>query len=602
MGGEYLTTDFSKVSKPLLVEHIKSNCQTFKVASMKHSSAGNVADVLFGGDNGGNPACVFANQTFTKDDFPICLETNIYSESNNPEHNEAYFWIGPSTCKYFSSPTYHINSEHHQKEGFNTGGRPFQMYLENHRSSTQSSSLVSQKIHNISDNKEWYKMRVIYDFAGNDLILVGAYIDDVEVYSNVTITNVPFLDDFRLALCTDDLAQGFKIVLNFNSFSGAISLNDSMVCVGETIDYDVQTSYGNDNSVSYNWQFQGGAPTSSNIKNPPAVKYDTAGNYLTRLIVQKGNVIDTLFRSIEVKQPPTVLLDKDTVICGSEWNILPLQSFSQRLWQDGSNATSFLAQSSGLYWLEVEDEACLFRDSIVVELIDIDVYLGNDTIICSNQPQVLHAYVSADSFLWSTGSTAPTVTVNKAGTYWLIVKKGKCTDSDTIVYTAGAAFKFELAEDQIFCAGDSFTINLELPSGLNALWSDGFNGGYRTIKESGLYTVEVDGCTPTKDEITLSFENCCKIYIPNAFSANQDQLNETFSVWMNHPFCDHLTGFELRIYDLWGGLIYTSTDIHASWDGTVGGLDAPVGAFVWVAQYHDGFNNHRTSGTVTLLR
>ena len=58
--------------------------------------------------------------------------------------------------------------------------------------------------------------------------------------------------------------------------------------------------------------------------------------------------------------------------------------------------------------------------------------LGNDTTICAGTTIELHAGFYGDSFLWSTGEKGFSIKVNKAGQYWVKVKKDGCIGRDTI--------------------------------------------------------------------------------------------------------------------------------------------------------------------------
>ncbi len=63
------------------------------------------------------------------------------------------------------------------------------------------------------------------------------------------------------------------------------------------------------------------------------------------------------------------------------------------------------------------------------------VDLGVDTAICEDSAYVLHGGPAGYSQLWSTGSTADSITVNTAGVYWVSVSNGSCIVSDTVVIT-----------------------------------------------------------------------------------------------------------------------------------------------------------------------
>jgi hypothetical protein len=60
------------------------------------------------------------------------------------------------------------------------------------------------------------------------------------------------------------------------------------------------------------------------------------------------------------------------------------------------------------------------------------VNLGNDTTIVSGASVVLHAGPGFDAYLWSTGQTTQTITVNATGVYSVEVWSNGCNGSDTV--------------------------------------------------------------------------------------------------------------------------------------------------------------------------
>jgi gliding motility-associated-like protein len=90
-------------------------------------------------------------------------------------------------------------------------------------------------------------------------------------------------------------------------------------------------------------------------------------------------------------------------------------------------------------------------------------------------------------------------------------------------------------------------------------------------------------------------------YIPNAFTPNNDGLNDQFRILGLPP--ENITKFNLEIYNRWGQSVFHSTDITLGWDGTFNGQPCPDGEYIWVIYYED--NNKRTAsnkGTVLLLK
>lgn len=85
-----------------------------------------------------------------------------------------------------------------------------------------------------------------------------------------------------------------------------------------------------------------------------------------------------------------------------------------------------------------------------------------------------------------------------------------------------------------------------------------------------------------------------ELFIPNVFSPNEDGRNDVFKPRGTEPF-----EYELRIYDRWGNLVFSSTDIDTGWDGTFNGK--PMNSAVFVYYILSG-GSVIDKGNVTLLR
>ena len=74
------------------------------------------------------------------------------------------------------------------------------------------------------------------------------------------------------------------------------------------------------------------------------------------------------------------------------------------------------------------------------------------------------------------------------------------------------------------------------------------------------------------------------MYIPTAFSPNDDGINDALEVFSHcdWPFEIH----SLKVFDRWGGLVYASEgQAETVWDGSVRGQAAASGTYVWVLEY-----------------
>ncbi len=90
-------------------------------------------------------------------------------------------------------------------------------------------------------------------------------------------------------------------------------------------------------------------------------------------------------------------------------------------------------------------------------------------------------------------------------------------------------------------------------------------------------------------------------FIPNAFTPNGDGLNDHFRIIGILP--ENITKFNLQIFNRWGQVVFTSSNILNDWDGTLKGELCPEGVYPWIMYYEDGKKIKVTNkGIVTLVR
>ena len=115
-----------------------------------------------------------------------------------------------------------------------------------------------------------------------------------------------------------------------------------------------------------------------------------------------------------------------------------------------------------------------------------------------------------------------------------------------------------------------------------------------TISALGNYSVRATNkfannttCAAT-DKILIK-EGCePRLFTPEIFTANKDNLNERFEI----PNA-HITDFELRIFNRWGEIIFESTDPDRLWDGTYHGkIMAPM-MYAFVVSYKSKYFPYR---------
>jgi gliding motility-associated-like protein len=67
-----------------------------------------------------------------------------------------------------------------------------------------------------------------------------------------------------------------------------------------------------------------------------------------------------------------------------------------------------------------------------------------------------------------------------------------------------------------------------------------------------------------------------EIFIPNTFTPNADGKNDNFTVYGNA-----IAAIAMKIFNQWGELIFSTTQLGKAWDGTYKGKQQPVGIYVY---------------------
>jgi gliding motility-associated-like protein len=250
----------------------------------------------------------------------------------------------------------------------------------------------------------------------------------------------------------------------------------------------------------------------------------------------------------------------------------------------------------------------------ISDVSPIDVDLGNDTSLCSANPIVLNAAVSNGvqpySYLWSTGATTSSITVQPTvTTSYLLTVSDPCgtpvgVDTVTVYLPNAAALSVNATPDLSICTGDPAILSVNVSGGSQpysytwqTLSGDSLpqitgNTVMFTPSGNGVYAVLVqEGCGDTRmDTIHITVQDC-SVLPPNVFTPNGDGTNDAlvFTGLENFP------GSALIVYNRWGGKVYESSDYHNDWSDS--GLSD--GTYFYVLNLSDG--NHLT-GFVTVLK
>ena len=105
---------------------------------------------------------------------------------------------------------------------------------------------------------------------------------------------------------------------------------------------------------------------------------------------------------------------------------------------------------------------------------------------------------------------------------------------------------------------------------------------------------------------TIIFEERLIYYIPNTFTPDGNEFNQTFQPVFTAGF--DAANFEFLIYNRWGELIFETENANEGWDGLIEGgtsiMSAPEGVYTWKVNIKLKNNDNRkvAIGQVNLIR
>lgn len=109
-----------------------------------------------------------------------------------------------------------------------------------------------------------------------------------------------------------------------------------------------------------------------------------------------------------------------------------------------------------------------------------------------------------------------------------------------------------------------------------------------------------NSCGTSNDEVEISvkFKNG-QIFVPSAFTPNNDGLNDYFNFTANPGI---KIGY-FKVYNRWGQLIFSNSQSNLGWNGFYNGAEQPNGIYIWILQAIDEFGKTiDLKGTVGLIR
>jgi gliding motility-associated-like protein len=183
----------------------------------------------------------------------------------------------------------------------------------------------------------------------------------------------------------------------------------------------------------------------------------------------------------------------------------------------------------------------------------------------------------------------------------IITTSSKCITAEPFLITSTKLNEVKIPQDSFLCDKTPLLLSPSLPGisyTVNGLKTDAV-----TITNAGNYTIVASdeyGCKKIFNT-NITDQNCaeCIVFIPTAFTPNNDGLNDVFK-----PKLDCApAAFHIKIFDRWGEKIFESTNINKGWDGNYLGKKLSTGAYVYFIDYKTISGTAKTiKGMLTLLQ
>lgn len=419
--------------------------------------------------------------------------------------------------------------------------------------------------------------------------------------------------------CKDTIVQTLNIV-QLTSNAGV----DSTICSGTSIVIGTTATAG----ATYAWTPSTGLSNSS-IAQPTASPL-TNTSYLVTITGSNGCQTEADTVAISVLQSPSISLPANTEICSGENTQIGVSS-SATLNYSWSPSTGLNLPSSSqptanpstttTYTLTVTNAGgCSSTASTTITVHPLPtVNAGPDLQVCFGDTITLFGN-GALTYSWSNGvvNNAPFVPNNGVLSYTVTgTDTHGCTDTDMLVVTTFGLPDADFTVDQQIMSSIDPTVQFTNNSSnaVSYYWDFGDASGTST-EESPEYTYHADqfGSMPVM-LIATSSEGCLDtaflnliineetiFYIPNAFTPNGDEFNNTFKPIITSGY--DIYHYSFIIFDRWGEQIFESKDPSQGWDGMVNGTLAQSGTYVWKVRLKVKNNDEQRAfeGHLTLLK
>ncbi|MBP6312268.1 MAG: gliding motility-associated C-terminal domain-containing protein [Flavobacteriales bacterium] len=229
-----------------------------------------------------------------------------------------------------------------------------------------------------------------------------------------------------------------------------------------------------------------------------------SGTYSVIATVGQCALYDTV--NVVFNPLPVVEIGPDASICpGTTTTFDATTAGATYLWNDGSTGATYTSGNAVNVTVEVTLNGCTVTDNANITILDEPVVeLGADSTLCEGTSLLLDVAQAGATYLWSTGSTQPTLTIDTDGTYSVDVTLNGCMVSDAIDVGIFMTSTFSIGGDVVLCPGETIVLDATQANAQHT-WSTGANADAISVNGEGIYWVNVvmAGCSAS-DTVEVS--------------------------------------------------------------------------------------------------
>ena len=148
----------------------------------------------------------------------------------------------------------------------------------------------------------------------------------------------------------------------------------------------------------------------------------------------------------------------------------------------------------------------------------------------------------------------------------------------------------DIPEVLVPCSGPGVNIETVIASGddgmVSFVWEDGSTDSGLAIVQPGDYSLTITNQCETLEMIATArpeiADESISVYIPNAFTPNHDEINDTFMPLF--PPQVEILEYNFEIFDRWGSRLFDTDDHSVGWDGQFKDQRPTLNVYVWKLQ------------------